>query len=184
MEKSLQNKSQGTGTIPFIRFSKGLGWGLIGGAVGTLIMDLVLMGAFAIARLPLLACFSIVGDTVATIFSIQSIENSRAIRLGVLTHYLIGPVIGAIFGTVIMRVKALQVNTIKKSVLLAILYVEILSQPLLASTPILLKMALPAILQWYCGALGMHLIAGAVIGAVVGHGLRLQKNKSMHQISS
>ena len=60
--------------------------------------------------------------------------------MGMATHYLVGPLIGAIFGLLVARVKALRVNTLKKSILLGILYVEILSQPLLATTPILLKM--------------------------------------------
>jgi NhaP-type Na+/H+ or K+/H+ antiporter len=69
------------------------------------------------------------------------------------------------------------VHTLKKSLLLGILYVEILSQPLLATTPILLKMTTPATLQWYAGSFVMHMIAGAVLGAVVGRGLRLGSSR-------
>ncbi len=92
--------------------------------------------------------------------------------MGVATHYLVGPLVGAIFGTVVARVEALRVNTLKKSILLAILYVEILSQPLLAMTPMLLKMTIPATLQWYCGSFVMHLLLAVVLGAIVGYGLR------------
>jgi hypothetical protein len=146
---------------------------LIGGLAGTLVMDLVLMGALSALGSPALTCFSIVGSTVARFFSIQNVETARAIRMGIATHYVVGPVIGTIFGLVVTRVKALRVNSLKKSVLLGILYVEILSQPLLATTPILLKMTTPATLQWYGGSLVMHLMAGMVLGAVVGCGLRL-----------
>ena len=183
MEKAFVDSSHSIGHTAPINSSRGLGWGLIGGLAGTLIMDLVLMGAFAIARLPLLTCFSIVGDTVESIFSIQNTEMSRSIRLGVITHYLIGPLIGAFFGMVIVKVNGLRVNTLKKSILVAILYVEVLSQPLLVVTPILLKMTLPAILLWYGGSFVMHMIAGSVLGMFVGCGLGLNKNNSNHQIS-
>ena len=173
METTLQDHSQMTGRITSISLSRGLGWGLIGGLAGTAIMDLILMGALSAVGLPALTCFSIVGNTVARFFSIPSIEMARAIQMGIATHYLVGPVIGAIFGTAVARLEALRVNTLKKSILLAILYVEILSQPFVAMPPILLKMTVPAILQWYGGAFIMHLIVAVVLGAVVGRGLRL-----------
>ena len=173
MEKTFEDASYVAGRITSISFSMGLGWGLIGGLAGTVIMDLILMGALSAVGLPALTCFSIVGNTVARFFSIQSMEMARAIQMGIATHYLVGPVIGAIFGTAVARVEALRVNTLKKSILLAILYVEILSQPFVAMPPILLKMTVPAILQWYGGAFIMHLIVAVVLGAVVGRGLRL-----------
>jgi hypothetical protein len=172
MEKTLEGTSHVTGRITSISFSMGLGWGLIGGLAGTMIMDLILMGALSAVGLPALTCFSIVGNTVARFFSIQSIEMARAIQMGIATHYIVGPVIGAIFGTAVARVEALRVNTLKKSILLAILYVEILSQPFVAMPPILLKMTVPVILQWYGGSFIMHLIVAVVLGVVVGHGLR------------
>jgi hypothetical protein len=97
--------------------------------------------------------------------------------MGIATHYLVGSVVGATFGVTVARVEALRVNTLKKSILLAILYVEILSQPLLATTPFLLKMTGSAMLQWYGGAFVMHLLAGIVLGLVVGHGLRWETVK-------
>jgi hypothetical protein len=173
MEKTLEGTSPVIGRITSISFSSGLEWGLIGGLAGTMIMDMILMGALSAVGLPALTCFSIVGNTVARFFSIQSLEMARAIQMGIATHYIVGPVIGAIFGIVVARVTALRVNTLKKSILLAILYVEILSQPLLATTPILLKMTMPVTLQWYGGSFVMHLILAVVLGSVVGLGLRL-----------
>ena len=173
MERTLQGKGEMPGRIAPISFSRGLGWGLFGGLVGTIIMDLVLMGGLSAVGLPALTCFSIVGNTVARFFSIQNLENARAIQLGVITHYLVGPLFGAIFGAAVARVEVLRVNTLKKSIILAILYVEILSQPLLATPPILLKMTVPATLQWYVGSFVMHLLLAIVLGAVVGRGLRL-----------
>jgi len=178
MERTLQGNGQMTGRITPIRFSKGLGWGLIGGLAGTSVMDLVLMGVFSAFGLPALTCFSIVGNTVVHFLSIHGMDKTGAILLGVATHYLVGPLIGAIFGMLITRVEAHRVNTLKKIILLAIIYVEILSQPMLAMTPILLKMTVPATLQWYGGSFIMHLIMAVVLGSVVGRGLRFPITKN------
>ena len=173
MEKTLEGTAHGTVRNPSTRLLKGLGWGTIGGIAGTLAMDLTLMAVLAAFGSPALTCFSIVGDTAAHFFSMQNVGMTGTILLGVATHYTVGPLIGAIFGLLVTRVKALRVNSLKKGILLGILYVEILSQPLLATTPILLKMTAAATLQWYGGSFIMHMIAGAVLGAVVGRGLRL-----------
>ena len=172
MEITLQGKDQAAGRITPNSFLNGLGWGMLGGLAGTLVMDLLLMGILSALGAPALTCFSIVGNTVARFFSIQGMQMGRAIQLGVLTHYLVGPTVGAIFGAIVARIEALRVITLKKSIILAIIYVEILSQPLLAMTPILLKMTAPVILQWYAGSFVMHLMLAVVLGAVVARGLQ------------
>ena len=173
MERTLQANARMTGRMAHTSLLRGLGWGLIGGLAGTMIMDLGIMGALSAVGLPALTCFSIVGNTVARFFSIQSMEMARTIQMGIATIHLVGPVIGAIFGMAVVRVEALRVNTLKKCILLAILCVEIMSQPLLATTPVLLKMTEPATLQWYGGSFIMHLLMAVVLGSIVGYGLRL-----------
>ena len=181
MEKTLQGTTHAAARNPSTRFLKSLGWGTIGGIAGTLAMDLTLMALLAAFGSPALTCFSIVGDTAAHFFSLHNLGMTGAILLGVATHYTVGPLIGAIFGLLVARVTALRVYTLKKSLLLGILYVEILSQPLLATTPILLKMTATATLQWYGGSFIMHLIAGAVLGTVVGLGLHLAGRDSRQE---
>src|SRR5512139_2543134 len=100
------------------RLMRGLVWGIIGGCAGTLVMDLTLMGTLSAFGAPALTCFSIVGNTVARFFLIESMDTAGAIRLGVATHYLVGPLIGALFGALVARIKALRVHTLKKSVIL------------------------------------------------------------------
>ena len=147
-----------------------LAWGLIGGLAGTMVMDAILMGGLSAAGLPALTCFSIVGNTVAQFFSILGIEVAGGVPLGVATHYLIGPLIGAIFGVIVTQVKALRVDTLKKSIVFAVLYVEILAQPILATTPILLKMTAAETLQWFGFSFVMHFLMAVVLGAVVSYG--------------
>ena len=173
MELTLQGNSHVRGRINQVTLAKGLVWGSIGGLVGTMVMDLVLMGALSAVGLPALTCFSIVGNTVARFFSIMGIEIAGGAPLGAATHYLIGPLIGAIFGAAVTQVEALRVDTLKKGIGFAVLYVEILSQPILATTPILLKMTAPETLQWFGISFWMHFLLAVVLGVVMSYGLRL-----------
>jgi hypothetical protein len=53
-----------------------------------------------------------------------------------------------------------------------VLYIEILSQPILALSPLLLAMTVTDTLQWFAISAAMHTIWGAVLGAIVSYGLR------------
>jgi hypothetical protein len=173
MNKTLSGNWRASERIPHIPLTSGLGWGVIGGLAGTLVMDLVLMGGLSAVGLPIFTCFSIVGNTVAQLFLALGIDLAGGIPLGVAAHYLIGPVIGAIFGMAVTRYDALRLNTLKKGIVLAVLYVEIVSQPILAMAPILLKMTGPETWQWFGISFVMHMIWGVVLGVVVSRGLRL-----------
>ncbi len=173
MEIRFQGNSQAKGHFPHATLGRGMAWGLIGGLAGTMVMDILLMGALSVAGHPAFTCFSIVGNTVARFFSILGMETAGGVLTGVATHYLIGPLVGALFGAAAVQVDALRVDTLKKGIGFAVIYVEILAQPILASTPILLKMTAAETLQWFGGSFMMHFIFGVVLGVVLSHGLRL-----------
>lgn len=156
--------------------AKGIGWGLLGGLVATLVMDLILMGILLAAGLPALTCFSIVGDTVASAFSPGVVGTGGSIPLGIAAHYLIGPWMGAMFCTAASKriiVSSGDSLPLKKVVVLAILYAEILSQPMLAMASILLRMTASELLQWFGGSSIMHMVWGCVLGVIVSRALRL-----------
>jgi hypothetical protein len=180
MEKTLQGNLWTRGYITRVTLAKGMGWGLLGGLVGTMVMDLVLMGALSAVGLPALTCFSIVGNTAARFFSILGIEMAGGVPLGAAAHSLIGPAVGAIFGAAVAQLNALRVDTLKKGIIVAVLYVEILSQPILATTPLLLSMTATETLQWFGVSFVMHLIYGVVLGVVVSYGLGLA-NAAIHR---
>jgi len=180
MEITRHGNSWANVHVTHLSLARGVGWGLIGGLAGTMVMDLVLMVVLPVAGLPALTCFTIVGKTVANIFSLQGIEMTGGVPLGVFTHYLIGPAAGAIFGAAVTQVKVLRLDTLKKSIILAILYVQILSQPILAATPILLKMSVTKTLQWYGGSFLMHSVLGLVLGMIMSYGLK-SANTSNHR---
>ncbi len=173
METTLQNYSWVNRQASPIKRIGGVGWGVIAGFAGTMVMDFILMGALSIGGLPAHTCFSIVGNTVARFFSLFGIQIPGGVLPGVMTHYLVGPLVGAIFGAAMDQVKVFRVNSLKKAIVLAVLYVEILSQPILASAPILLKMTAAETWQWFSGSFVMHLIWGIILGVVVSQGLNL-----------
>ncbi len=117
-------------------------------------------------------CFSIVGDTVSRFLAMFGTQIAGGVPTGVVAHYVIGPLVGMLFGAVVTKFPALREGTLKKITIAAFVYVEILSQPILATTPILLKMKAPATLQWFGGSFVMHLILSIVLGVIVGYGLR------------
>jgi hypothetical protein len=178
MELTMNNYSMSVGHPAQAALSKGMVWGLIAGLVGTMIMDIVLMEALSLAGLPALTCFSIVGNTVASLSAKMGFETAGGVPLGIAAHYLIGPAVGAIYGAAAFRIEALRMGNLKKSILFAVLYIEILSQPILALTPVLLKMTTPQTIKWFSGSFVMHFIWGVVVGAVVNYGLGLKTNKS------
>ena len=153
-------------------FAKGIAWGFLGGLAGTMVMDTLLMGALLVLRQPASMCFSIVGDTVSRFLAMFGTQVAGGVPTGVVAHYVIGPLVGILFGAAATMFPALREGTLKKITIAAFVYVEVLSQPILATTPILLKMKAPATLQWFGGSFVMHLILSIVLGVIVGYGLR------------
>ncbi len=173
MDKSLQKYSLAEGRASHAPLARGIGWGAVGGLVGTMVMDILLMGTLLAVGRPALLCFSIVGDTVSQFFSISGIQLVSGVPAGIATHYIVGPLVGAIFGVIVAKAhRALRVVALKKCIILAVLYVEILSQPLLATTPVLLKMTTADVFQWFLGAFPAHLMCGMVLGLIVHYGLK------------
>jgi len=172
METAIQGNSRAGGQDTHASLAKGILWGLLGGLAGTLLMDLLLMGILVLAGLPALTCFAIVGDTVARFFSLLGSAMVGSEATGIITHYVIGPAIGGIFGAFIASVRALRTVTLKKCIWLSVLYVEILSQPLLLMSVLLLEMKGPVIAAWYGGAFVMHFLLGIIVAEVVWRGLK------------
>ncbi len=172
MDRTLQGHLLNEGHVKRAPLGTGIAWGLFGGLAGTLVMDILLMGTLLALGQPALMCFSIVGDTVSRFLAMFGTQIAGGVPMGVVAHYSIGPLFGMLFGAAVTTFPALQDGSLKKITIAAFVYVEILSQPILATTPILLKMKAPATLQWFGGSFVMHLILSIVLSVIVGYGLR------------
>ena len=173
MEITLKNAGRSWEDNPHATLTRGIEWGLMGGVAGMLVVDLLLMGALSIVGLPPLGCFSMVGNTMRRFFLIMGLDTTGGVPMGVATHYLVGPALGAIFGAALIQRGALRVVTLKKHIALAVLYAEIVSQPLFAMIPLLMKMTAPETVVWFIGSVVMHFLWGIVLGVIVGLGLHL-----------
>jgi len=153
--------------------TRGIGLGLIGGFVGTIVMDVVLIGALSAIGLPPVISFNTIGDTAAGCLALIGIKVAGGFPLGATAHYMLGLGLGAIFGAAMTRIKARRVLTRKQGIAFAVLYIEIVSQPILTLSPLVLTMTTSSIAQWFGISAVMHLIWGIVLGAIVSYGLRL-----------
>ena len=145
--------------------------GLIGGLVGTIVMDLFGLGMFLVMGGPASISFSIIGDAAAGFFSMMGLAMTGGAPLGAVLHYMIGLALGVVFGAAVSRVNALRVDSTKKGVGLGILYVEAMSLPMLATAAIILQMTASETTQWFGLSFVMHLVYGGVLGIVVNRGV-------------
>ncbi len=175
MEIKLQANGLVKGQTTSISLTRGIAWGFIGGLAGTIAMDLVQMGGLSALGLPAGTCYSTIGSTAAHFFSLLGIKLPGGALLGAVTYHLLGPVLSAIYGLAVSQVGALQTTTLKKNVVYAVLYAEIVSQLILMTMPILLKMPASETVLWFAGSFVMHLTWGIVLGLVLHFGL-LTKN--------
>jgi hypothetical protein len=171
MENILQANWLVKGQTTSISLKRGITWGLIGGLAGTIAMDLVQMGALSALGLPAGTCYSTIGSTAAHFFSLLGIKLPGGAMLGAVTYHLLGPVLSAIYGLAVSQIGALQGTTLKKNVVYAVLYAEVVSQLILTTMPILLKMPASETVLWFAGSFVMHLTWGVVLGFVLHYGL-------------
>ena len=150
-------------------FTKGIIWGLIGGFVGTIIMDLVIVGFFMVAGMPIDLIYSFIGDVAQSFFLRIGIDVPGGVPLGAFFHFFLGLALGGLFGVIVSQIRALRLESIKKGILLGILYIEIASQPILVTAPLLVKMTSSDILQWYGLSTVMHLIYGIILGGILSY---------------
>ena len=147
--------------------SRGISIGAIGGVVGTVVMDLFGAAMFLALGGPASLSFSIIGDAAAAFFATFGITMSGGAPLGALLHYLIGLALGSILGVAVLLVRVLHLDSLKKSIALGILFVEVMSQPLLVTAAIVLKMDASQTMQWFGVSFIMHLVYGGILGAIV-----------------
>jgi hypothetical protein len=141
--------------------------GLLGGLAGDIAMQLLGAGIFALLGWPLDTSFRIIGDAVVAFFPVFDVQLVGATLVGVLTNVLIGGGLGAILGVLVVRWKRLAMSSLKKGILISIVYVEVMSVPLLTVGSLSLGMTARSTATW-CGiSFVLHLVYGVVLGAVM-----------------
>jgi hypothetical protein len=152
--------------------TRGVIVGCIGGLMGTIVMDLFGAGLFLLMGGPASLSFSVIGDAAAAFLAMLGITMAGGTPLGALLHYLIGLAFGALFGAAVSRIALLRLDAPKKAAALGVLYVELISQPLLAAAAWVLQMTAPETAQWFGISFVMHLVYCLVLGLVAYYRLR------------
>jgi hypothetical protein len=147
-------------------------FGLLGGLLATIVIDILTIALLLAMGLPWNFGFVLIGDTAAAFFALLGLDVAGGVPLGAALHYLIGVALGGLFGAAVSRLRPLRLSSTRKAIGLGILYTEVISLPILATPPILLKMATADIVRWFGLSFFMHAIFGLVLGLVVLYGLR------------
>lgn len=152
-------------------FIRGMIAGIVGGLAGTISMYLFGAGIFSLLGWPADTSVSIIGDSAAAFFSKLGIALSGGAFLGIRLFYLIGLTLGAMPGVAVASLEPLRLASLKKRVGLSILYVEVMSLPLLAAGILALKMSAADAVLWFGISFVMHLVYGLVLGVVTNFGM-------------
>lgn len=142
-------------------------WGSAAGLLGTAVMDLVILGFFAAVGMPPGLVYSFIGDVAQQFFLRLGVAVPGGVPLGAFVHFLLGLALGAGFALAVSRIRRLRLGSVTKGALLGVLYIEIVSQPILVLAPLLVPMTTPEVLRWYALSTSMHMIYGIVLGVVL-----------------
>ncbi len=166
------NSTPLSGTIPMIADGRivlnrslltGVGFGIIGGLVGTILMDIVMMVTFLIAGQPADTFFSMVGE-----------KFGYGAWLGILVHNLVGITGGIVFSLMVLNIKALRIDSMRKGLMLGI-GAGAVTIPL-GCIPLAIWLGEP-ILVVIAFSLLPHLVWGTVVGWTVAYGLLSDERK-------
>ena len=156
-ENRSQHNPSALGTASGASLARGFQVAVIGSLVGTLVMDLVMVGEFYIAKLPPTTYLALIGSLVG-----------GGVALGVIGHVALGTLLGRVFGALELKVDALRIVTVARGVWLGVLAG-------LATIPLCVAFAILAgvpVVQLLSFSIIPHLVWGAVVGIFAGYGMR------------
>jgi hypothetical protein len=148
-----------------MKLLRGIGFGIVGGVVGTILMDIVMMLTFVIAGQPADTFFSMVGEKLG--------DGALA---GVAVHNLVGLTGGFVFSLLVLNVKALRIDSRRKGLTIGVA-AGALTIPL-GCIPLAIWLNQP-ILVVIAFSFLPHLVWGTVLGWTFGYGtLSYHANRS------
>jgi len=176
MIQEIRQVSQAKAQKREIALSTGVVWGLLGGLAGTIVLDLAQVGTALALGYDADLTYYVSGYTAASFFTSLGINVTGDALLGVIIRYAIGLGLGALFGAVVSRVEALRLDAAKR-VMFSMLYIGVMSQPLLAAAPISLRTqwSVDETWEWFVASFFIHLLYSVTLAVVVGYGLRRSK---------
>lgn len=135
----------------------GIGLGVVGGLAGMVIMDLVMVVEFLIMGLPLYTYLELIGSVLG-----------GGILIGVVLHILLSLFLGLLFVTLVFKVDAFYIKTVRKGFILGVIAGAV---TILGCLPFAIITGVP-IVEILGFSTFPHLVFGAACGLVVGYRLR------------
>jgi hypothetical protein len=138
-------------------FLKGVEFGLVGGVVGTILMDTVMVTTFLMAGEPWDTFFRMVGE-----------KFGDGAVIGIALHNVVGLTGGFVFSLLVLSIQYLRIDTRRKGIALGIaagaITIPVGCIPLAVwlDEPILIVIAFSAL---------PHMVWGTVLGLIMGYGL-------------
>jgi hypothetical protein len=149
---------------------RGIGFGMVGGLIGTALMDMVMVLTFLIAGQPAATFFSLVGEKLG-----------YGVLAGIAAHNLVGLTGGLVFSLLVLTIMPLRIDSRRKGLLLG-LGAGALTIPLgCIPLAIWLDQPIAAVVAF---SILPHLVWGAVLGSVVGYGLLSYGRRSRPVVGS
>jgi hypothetical protein len=139
-------------------------YGVVIGVVANVVMDVFVALAMILMGSPVTLMFSFIGEVAATFFAKLNFAVPGGVPTGFLFHYFFGIAYAVLFCVAAAEIGWLKSATLGKNILLGIAYIEVFSQPFVASAPLILHLAASDTVQWYGMATVMHGVYGAVLG--------------------
>jgi len=150
-----QDESQGPETVAWLKAIK---FGLTGSVAGTMAMDLVIVVEFLIAGEPVDGFLALIGSVMG-----------GGTLVGVVTHLLVGLLLGLLFATAVCNVRFLNIESVWKGVWLGVL-AGLATIPL-GCIPFAILANVP-IIEMVSFSFIPHLMWGTVLGVIAGHAMR------------
>jgi uncharacterized membrane protein len=139
-------------------------YGVVAGVVANIVMDLFVALALTLMGSPASFMFSFIGQVAATFLARLNLAVPGGVLTGFVFHYFFGIAYAVLFCVAAPRIAWFRSAGVGKSVLLGIAYIEVFSQPFVASAPLILRLAPADTVQWYAMATVMHGVYGGVLG--------------------
>lgn len=143
--------------------------GLIGGLIGTIVMDLVMIVTFLILGMPTDTFISVIGQSLGIFLFMIGITLEVGVLMPVALHYLTGLLTGLIFGAIMSKVEALREDA-RKGVVLVVLVTEVLCIGFFLPLTITLGMTASDMLSFLALTSFFHLVFSLVfVGFIYGN---------------
>ena len=143
---------------------KGIGFGLVGGLLGTILMDIVMMITFVS-----------VGERADMFFTLVGERLGDGALLGITLHCIVGMTGGFVFALLVLKVRALELTTIKRGLVFGVAAGAITIPLGCIPLAIWLGESIPEVVAF---SVMPHLVWGTVVGWTVAFGLLRLKSQS------